>query len=955
MDYQELYQRYELVLEENKKLKAIIQQLRNPSVQQPIGKEGDSTHHANDVQVNQRDYTINPKMTSKEKIRLFSSLFRGRPDVCAKKWKNKSGYSPFCLNDFKPGICNKPKVKCTSCNHSAFVPLNDDQIKNHLLGNHVLGLYPLTTNDTCYLLAIDFDEASWREDANIVKKICHGHNVPVYVERSRSGEGCHLWFFFEKETKASKARRFGTTLLSLAMQESNSIGFASFDRLFPSQDFLQKDGFGNLIALPLQREARNSGKTVFVDEEWVEINDQWQYLSQIKRIPEDMISSICKTSNQSKERNEVDSTSIMMPSYHLNRLDFPENLIIKKNRGIEISKIGLSSKALLSIRQLSSYANPEFYAKQAMRQSTYGTPRVTVMFEEDANTLVVPRGVEKELLNIIEEAGGTYSILEERQTGRTLDIQFNGQLTIDQELAFHSLHPHDEGVLSATTGFGKTVIGARLIAEKQCPALILVHTKELAMQWKERLEQFLIINEVVEKEKGKRKTSTIGLLGGGKNSIHEIVDIAIMQSMFDKDKNIKSFIQHYGLILVDECHHVSAANFSRILQASNAKYVYGLTATPIRKDGHHPIIFMHCGPIRHKIDPKQEAKKRDFDHFIVPRFVNTRMPSYKKPEEWRITEIYQHICESDIRNEKIAMDIISAVRQGRNPLVLTERVSQIERLAAMLVGNDFDVIVLSGSQKTRDRKESVQKLRMLSHDDRFVLLATGKLIGEGFDEARLDTLFLAMPIAWKGRIAQYAGRLHRSYQGKKEVLIYDYVDVHIPVLERMYHKRLTAYRSVGYSIRTDEIDRDSFNGIYDDTNYFETLIQDINRARKSVIISSPFLMKKNVDTVKEMMFRNFARGIRIAIYTRIVEEHPEKYREGLKKVIAELTKEGVSLFQLANHHHKFTIIDEKILWYGGIDFLGGHVGEESLIRLEDEELANEFMGILSNDRKLESP
>ena len=472
--------------------------------------------------------------------------------------------------------------------------------------------------------------------------------------------------------------------------------------------------------------------------------------------------------------------------------------------------------------------------------------------------------------------------------------------------------------------------------------------QELAAQWKERLEQFLEIDEVIEKRR--KNSSIIGQLGGGKNTINGIIDIAIMQSMFEADKSIKHMINQYGLVLVDECHHISATNFSRILSATDAKYAYGLTATPIRKDGHHPIIFMHLGPIRYKVDAKQEAKKRDFEHFIVPRFTSTRMPLYKNQEEWHITEVYQLICESNYRNELIVSDVVHAIDSGRNPLILTERTSHIEKLVNLMSDKDFEVIVLSGGLKTSERKESLRKIRALEDKDRFVIIATGKLIGEGFDEARLDTLFMAMPIAWKGTIAQYAGRLHRNFEGKDEVLIYDYVDVHIPVLERMYHKRLTAYRSVGYSVRSNGTEHNIENGIYDEANYFEHVVNDIRDAEKNILISSPFLQKKKINGIKEVLIEKYKMGTRIVLCIKNLDEYAQKHRLYIEEFINEIEKEGIQVIQLPKNRYKFMIVDNKTVWYGGIDILGGSYDDNSLIRIEDEDLANELVGVISESK-----
>ena len=949
MNYEELYNKYILLEEENKRLKEELQELKTKLVVEtpesycvdtnPLSEEGGFVLF---------ESVITQNSSSKDKIDLFLSLFKGRVDVCAKRWKNKPGYSPYCYNDFKPGICNKPKIKCTECKNSHFAPLDEEQIKNHLLGKYVLGLYPMTTNDTCFLLAMDFDESTWGEDIKVVIKVCNDNDIPVYAERSRSGEGCHLWFFFESEMKASLARRFGTIILNLAMQECGNIKFDSYDRLFPSQDFLQKDGFGNLIALPLQKEAREQGNSVFIDADLREIGDQWLYLSQVKKISEEFITRFCKfvTPIQTSDENErIDRESKLIP---IEKSDFSEKVILKRINGLLVSKAGLSPKALFSIRRLATYANPEFYAKQAMRQSTFGTPRVTVLYDEDAENIILPRGVEPDLVNKLNYVGVQYAIIDERNEGKKVKVDFKGELTDHQSEALEKLSENSDGVLSATTGFGKTVIGAKIIAEKKCSTLILVHTKELASQWKERLEQFLEIDEVIEKRR--KNSSIIGQLGGGKNSINGIIDIAIMQSMFETDKSIKQIIHKYGLVLVDECHHISATNFSRILSATDAKYVYGLTATPIRKDGHHPIIFMHLGPIRYKVDAKQEAKKRDFEHFIVPRFTSTRMPIYKNQEEWHITEVYQHICESSYRNELIVSDVVHAIDSGRNPLILTERTSHIEQLVNLMSNKDFEVIVLSGDLKTSERKESLRKIRALKDKDRFVIIATGKLIGEGFDEARLDTLFMAMPIAWKGTIAQYAGRLHRDFEGKDEVLIYDYVDVHIPVLERMYHKRLTAYRSVGYSVRANGTEHSIENGIYDVANYFEYVIQDIRSLEKNLLISSPYISKTKIKTIKEILIEKYKMGTRIVLCIKNLDEYAQKHRLYIEEFINEIEKEGIQVIQLRKNRYKFMIVDNKTVWYGGIDILGGSYDDNSLIRIEDEDLANELVGVISESK-----
>jgi len=956
METKDLYNKIKLLAEENRRLKAEIIDLKAQlseedkkreiyPVQTRIGFIPDDGTNAK---------IITMSSSKEEKIKLYLSLFRGREDVCAKRWKNKPGYSPYCFNDFKEGICNKPRVKCSECKNSSFAPLDEERIQGHLLGKYVLGIYPMLKSDTCYFLVMDFDEATWKIDVQAVLSICRRNQIPAYLERSRSGNGGHIWFFFQDEVKASIARRFGMSILSMAMKECGSINFTSYDRLFPSQDFLQKEGFGNLIALPLQKAAREEGNSVFVDENFQVIRDQWAYLSEMERISKEelmkissMISSFDENSDPRINEHKVNRER----NVDLSNKDFSATLYMEKGRGIHVSKAGLSPRALYFLRELASYANPEFFTKQAMRQTTYGIPRMTVVYEEDEESIILPRGKEKALLEKLTDLKIKYQLTDKRNAGQSYPMTFCGQLTDHQEEAFCALRDEEDGVLSATTGFGKTVIGAKIIAEKGCSALVLVHTKELADQWKRRLEEFLEIDVDIDSiiDKRKRKRSLIGQLGGGKNTLHGIVDIAIMQSLFEKDKNVKSLIDQYGLIIVDECHHISAKNFSRILSSAKSKYIYGLTATPIRKDGHHPIIFMHCGPVRYRVDAKQEALKRSFDHYILPRFTNVRMPMEKEQKDWHITEIYKNICESKKRNDLIVEDVIEALDNGRNPLVLTERASHVMELSKLLEEKDVQPIVLTGRLKSSERKEAVSRIASLKVGEKSVILATGKLVGEGFDVPQLDTLFMAMPIAWKGTITQYSGRLHRSFESKEEVLIYDYVDVHIPVLERMYLKRLSAYKALGYSLRTQK-ERNLDEGIFDRDNYFLPLMEDIKNARHSILISTTFITRRKLDIMIETLIRMYQNGVRITINIKMLEEYTDIHRRNIAQILQELENHGIRIIYTSGNYLKFMMVDNKVIWYGGMDLLSDKYGNESIIRVKNETLANEMIGVLLKEK-----
>jgi superfamily II DNA or RNA helicase len=595
----------------------------------------------------------------------------------------------------------------------------------------------------------------------------------------------------------------------------------------------------------------------------------------------------------------------------------------------------MTSKALYKIRKLASYNNPEFFSMQAMRMSTYNISRVVENYQETKEAITIPRGLVEDLKALFEEYKIHYDLIDERTTGKVFNVEFKGELRFQQQIALDLLSQNDNGVLSATTGFGKTVIGASLIVEKKVPTLVIVHTKELALQWIERLESFLemeMINNQKTKTGRKRKPIMIGQLGAGKNRLTGRVDVALMQSMMDKDKNIKNLINDYGMVIVDECHHVPSISFSNVLFESKAKYVYGLTATPIRKDGHHPIIFMQCGPIRYKVDAKEMAQQRSFEHYLIPRFTNLRLPIDVNEKELHISELYKNVCENRSRNKLIVKDINDAVGEGRKPIVLSERTSHLMILKELLEEYHLTVILLVGTMKNSDRKKALETLRNIKEEP-FVLLATGKLIGEGFDEAKLDTLFLTMPISWKGIVAQYAGRLHREFDGKYDVRIYDYIDIHVLRLERMYHKRLRAYKSIGYSLLPSDESTDQ-EGIYSIEDYFKLLMNDIRQSSERIIIGSYQFDSSKLDSIKLLMTEKFNNGIKIILVTK---------RGKRSMLLDQLHAIGITIIY-SDLCHKFVSIDNKILWYGGIDPLGYSKGNDHIIRVLSDSAEEIFGG-----------
>lgn len=899
---------------------------------------------------------VNTGSTDEEKIALFLSLFRGREDVYARRYYSlktgKSGYVPACQNEWAPGLCDKKAYRCPDCPHRAFMPLTAQIVRAHLIGRDihcrdVVGVYPMLEGDRTWLLAVDFDEASWQADVSAFRETCAAMNMMPAVERSRSGNGAHVWFFFSEPVSASDARRLGSGLLTQTMARRHELKFQSYDRLFPSQDTVPKGGFGNLIALPFQGQAQKNRNTLFVDERFVPYPDQWAYLDSLSRITpgelESHLLSLCACGDLGTllETGEQKPWPEKRKRKGLTSMDFPLQARLMVSDLIYVDKAGFSQGALNAIKRLAAFRNPEFYKKQAMRLRVSNTPRIFDCSWENEDFLGIPRGCMNALTELLDTYSAPYTLEDRREAGRAIAVSFTGELRPEQLPAADALLAHDIGVLSATTAFGKTVVGSYLIGRRKVSTLILVHSSALLEQWKRALEQFLSIEEPLPeqpKKRGrKRRAEHIGQIGAGKNYRSGIIDIAIMQSLFEGDeKDVKPFAAEYGMVLCDECHHVAAFTFEKILRAAKAKYVYGLSATPVRQDGHQPIIFMQCGPVRYLVDAKMQAYKRDFQHYALPRFTRTRVPAARK-----IQDIYVGIIKNDMRNRLIVSDTIRLLLEGRTPLILTERKDHAEKLAEALQGKADHIFLLVGSGSQKGKREKLSALRAVSPKESLVIVATGKYVGEGFDEPRLDTILLAMPISWKGTLAQYAGRLHRSYEGKQEVRIYDYVDLHIPMLERMYHKRLKGYSELGYQVMLTEGDASS-SKIYNRQDYFEPFAEDISGASGNILIVNPFLKRSRLRMLLSAFDRAVQSGVRITVRTRPGED-----------TIALLEQWGITVETQEELWQRYAVIDETIVWYGDIDYLSYSSKEANALRFESADVAYELLERQLPDRTLE--
>lgn len=744
--------------------------------------------------------------STETQIALFRSLFRGREDVYPVRWEGKkgnSGYSPACANEWNRTFCGKPMVKCADCENRKLKPVTDEVIFGHLLGKNTIGVYPLLPDETCWFLAVDFDKKAWQEDAAVFLKTCEEMEVPAALERSRSGKGGHLWIFFDRPVQASLARKFGCAILTRSMERRHQIGLDSYDRFFPTQDTMPKGGFGNLIALPLQRVPREKGNSVFLNREFEAYPDQWLFLSTIERIQSEKVETIVQEASRngailgvriSLVDEGVEEDPWTLPPSKKRREKpiqgpFPQTVRIVQGNLIYIEKNGLPPALLNRLIRLAAFQNPEFYKAQAMRLSTFGKPRIIACAEDFPSHVGLPRGCLDDALELFKTHSIKPELVDEHFGGVSINAIFKGEFRPLQQEAAQALLAHDNGILSAPTAFGKTVIAAWLIAKRKVNTLVLVHRRQLMDQWRERLALFLGM-----------PVEDIGQVSGGKKRVTGSIDIGLIQSL-NRRGEVKDLVAGYGQVVVDECHHIPAFTFEQVLKQVKAKYIVGLTATPIRKDGHHPIILMQCGPIRFRESAKKQAAARPFEHVVIPRYTNFRMAP--EAAEVKIQDIYAALVLDEPRNELIVNDLLKALKTGRSPLLLTERVEHLEQFAEKLKRFAQNVIVLRGGMGGKQRKALADQIKAVPDSKERVILSTGRYIGEGFDDARLDTLFLAMPISWRGTLQQYVGRLHRLHDNKRVVQVYDYVDLHVPTLMRMYKKRLKGYEAIGYSMQND--------------------------------------------------------------------------------------------------------------------------------------------------------
>ena len=934
---------------------------------------------------------ILPVTITKQHIQYFYHLFKGRNDVYSKrsgkanKKTGKHGYYTQCWNFWKDGICSKknnPQFSCSECQNQRYKELTGQVLYEHLIGakedaSDVIGLYPMFPDETINFLVFDFDchddkiagddganlDLEWMTEVNAFRKICDINEVPVLVERSRSGKGAHIWMFFAKPILAITARKFGTALLTKGAESVNMRSFKYYDRMLPAQDHIPvnaksgKPGLGNLVALPLQGQALKNGNSAFIDENWNAYPNQWDCLKTVKKLSIETIEERIKEWSAegilgvlSSEFNpEPDANNDIKPwdkaRHPLNKEDVSSAVEIVVADKVYICTKGMRPRMQNALRRMAAFSNPDFYKKAAMGLSTKGIPRIVFCGYDDSGYMCVPRALLDPVIDRFKEADIPFSYTDNRCAGTPLIVSFNGTLYEEQMRGAKAILEHDNGILAATTSFGKTVVGAYMIAQRKTNTLILVHNTEIQKNWIEDLEKFLDIRaELPEYQtktgRVKKRKSVIGKLYAGHNSMTGIIDVAIFSSL-GKGDEINPIIEKYGMVIMDECHHGAAQTVEDVVGAAKAKYVYGLTATPKREDGLEKKVFMQFGPIRFRYTAKERAEKQGIYHFVYPRF--TRLVS---ASDLKVTEANRAVIECDSRNEQIIADVENCIQNGRTPLVLTKYKEHAQLLYQRLQGKADHVYLLQGGGSRKAKDEMRMQMRSVPVEESVVLVAIDKYIGEGFNFPRLDTMMLTMPAAAEGNIEQFAGRLHRDYESKTEVIIYDYVDSHIRVLEKMYHKRLRTYKKIGYEICNNILaQKQHANAIFDIDTYEKVFERDLLEANKEIIISSPGLNQIKVNAFVRLIKQKQEDGVKITVVTLNPEGYPEEKIEDTKNLVQILEKCAVKVRLQDYMHEHFAIIDGQIVWYGSMNLLSRAKADDNLMRVESKDAAQELLEI----------
>lgn len=915
---------------------------------------------------------INKRFITIDLARDFYKFFWGRQDVYAKRSK-KGGYFPQCENRWK-SCCPKQNgfnQSCSKCEYKSWMPLTPDKVMAHLIGYNesgadAIGVYPLFPNNTCRFLVFDFDNHQkdaekndfanesdiWQSEVDALRIICTENQIPNLVERSKSGKGAHLWIFFDKPLVASIARNFGSLLLEKGSTSVNLQSFNYFDRMYPSQDEINE--LGSLIALPLQGRALLNGNSAFVDENWNAYPDQWKTLLNTERLSQEKIEGLIYKWN--KELNNDSRSPDLRPkpwkkNIRFNKDDVVEKMSIVLADGIYVDALNLMPRIQNQIRALAAFDNPVFYKNKRLGYSNFYNFSSVYLGKDINGYIKIPRGLLERLIELCEESGIEFEIVDEREKGIPIRVAFNGSLKTQQELATDKMLRCENGILSATTAFGKTVVGSYLIAARKVNCLIIVQNKELLNQWVDELGKFLTIDEeppVYETKTGrmKKRDSVIGILQGNKKALTGIIDVAMVGSLKSKDEwNEK--INTYGMVIFDECHHAASNTAVEILQHINAKYVYGTSATVKRSDELERIITMLIGPMRFSYTAKERAKIQGIIHLVYPRYTAVSDTPQSRND---INTAFSLISDNEDRNNQIVEDVKECIMAGRTPVVLTKQKIQAKILYDKLKEEADKVFLLYGDNTDKENANTIKEMKNTSKEDSLILIATGQKIGEGFDFPRLDTLMLASPVSFEGRLEQYVGRLNREYEGKVDVKVYDYVDSHIRYFDRMFLKRLKAYKKIGYNIApVEEKEKQIVNSIFDATNYVEVFERDIIESEKSILISSPILSNAKVERFIAITKKCMQAGVKISVITIDPDSTLDASATYYFELINKMKTAGMKVFTKKDVTEHFAIFDNKIVWHGGANLLGNIDGWDNLIRICSDSIANELLNLSVND------
>lgn len=912
---------------------------------------------------------------------MFYSRFWGRQDVYAKRNERKdtgeASYFTQCHNFWKD-VCPKKyrkKISCKDCNYCAYKQLTKADILMHLCGrsynaSDVIGVYPLLTDGTCRFLVYDFDnhekgaekkdfaneDNTWMEEVEAMRKICVLNGIDPLVERSRSGKGAHIWIFFDNLISAALVRKFGTALLYKGAEQVNLKSFKYYDRMLPAQDVLPEGGVGNLIALPLQGKALKEGNSAFVDSNWNAYPDQWEILWSKPRLSKEFLETKIREWTSSIEdviiaETDEDREKPWEKNRKFSKADVDGNLHLTLSNGIYVDSTNIRPALQNKIRRLAAISNPVYYKNQAIGTSNYGTARWLYLGQDHLSGYIqIPRGLYGVLLDRIKQAKIPYEIEDERQIGRTIDVTFKGELRKEQKTAMNEILQFDHGILHAATAFGKTVVCSAMIAEKKVNTLIILESSALLEQWKESLEKFLDIDEELPEYKTKTgrikvRKEVIGKLQGAHDSMTGIIDIAMAGSLCKKGE-FHHLLNQYGMVLIDECHHAASDTISNVLKEVKAKYVYGVTATPKRGDGLEKINEMLIGPIRYSYTAKEKAKAQGIEHLVYPRFTPVVAPRGVIKEKMHPNEAYDMIRDNEMRDELIVEDVKECVSAGRTPVVLSRYKEHSAKLYERLKDYADHVFLMTGNNSKKEHRKILEQLHAIDEKETLILIATGSLIGEGFDYPRLDTLFMAMPVSFESIVTQYAGRLNRDHVGKENVIVYDYVDSHIPMFDNMYAKRLKAYKQIGYDVCGGlKSKKQSANAIFDSETYDEVYRKDLLQADKNIIISSPVISSAKVYELISLLRDRQLSGVEVTIVTW----EPDSYGFGdaafWMQLHEEMRQAGFYIKTVEESCEHFAIMDQEIVWYGSMNLLAKSNADDSLKRVQSKKIATELMGL----------